>query len=180
MRDQLSLLERCGLGYMADNMTISYSNPSDATTDESSIQQLREILTQYPFTSHMSMSFIDAGRQKPFERNIVEAAATSCHRSAQNSLSGNKTIIVFYFHNKGSSKFTEEKDTEEYKEYQNIYLWRRYMEWFLLERPTLCMRAILNHGTMTCGVNLQKHPSMHYSGKSMNVLYSFFHMKHYV
>lgn len=38
------------------------------------------------------------------------------------------------------------------------------MEWFLLEKPTLCLRAMLYHGVSTCGVNLFSWPSWHYSG----------------
>ena len=38
------------------------------------------------------------------------------------------------------------------------------MEWFLLEKPTLCLRAMLNHEASTCGINIQKGPSLHYSG----------------
>jgi len=38
------------------------------------------------------------------------------------------------------------------------------MEWFLLEKPTLCIRAMLYHGADTCGVNLRNQPRIHYSG----------------
>jgi hypothetical protein len=70
--------------------------------------------------------------------------------------------IVFYFHTKGSSKYSATPPESE--EYLNVTSWRKYMEWFLLERPTLCMRAILRHGAETCGVEMYDAPSMHYSG----------------
>jgi len=164
IQDQFSLLESCGLGYLASQITISYYNPIVGSTSNSSIQKLQEILRKYPFSSRLNSTFIDASRHYPYEQPILEATTYSCRQYAQKYTSNQKTQIVFYFHNKGSSKYAEPSDEERYKTYQNIYHWRRYMEWFLLERPTLCIRAILNHGTMTCGVNLQKEPSRHYSG----------------
>jgi hypothetical protein len=183
MQDQFSLLERCGLGYMASHITISYSNPSEGSATASTTQQLQDILKKYPFSFRLNATFIDASQQFPYERPILEATTYSCRRSAQDLSLSKKTHIVFYFHNKGSSKYVEPSDTEEYKTYLNIYHWRRYMEWFLLERPNLCIRAILNHGTMTCGVNLQKEPSKHYSGMTYThtpwsllfIFYSLFH-----
>jgi hypothetical protein len=38
------------------------------------------------------------------------------------------------------------------------------MEAFLLDRPSLCIRAIMNHGADTCGVNFYTIPYLHYSG----------------
>ena len=174
MQEQFSILERCGLGYMAGQITLSYSNPSEDNTVTSTIQLLNDVLKQYPFTFRLNVTLINASPEIPYERPILEAMTKSCRRSIQDDSSRNKTSIVFYFHNKGGSKYVEPSDTEEYKTYLNIYHWRRYMEWFLLERPTLCIRAILNHGTQTCGVNLQMQPSMHYSGTSHGLINFYF------
>ena len=38
------------------------------------------------------------------------------------------------------------------------------MEYFIIERPTLCLRAHLLHNAGTCGVNLLRKPLLHYTG----------------
>jgi hypothetical protein len=161
--DQLSIVEECGLGYLAESMTIAYVKPpSDLPANRTPAEQIQEILMHYPFSSRINISIVDASYSIPFERTAMETMSSHCQQSL--SAFPEKTTIVFYFHNKGSSKYVEPGHPY-YNEYVNIYYWRRYMEFFLLERPTLCTRAILNHGTMTCGVNLQVKPSSHYSGK---------------
>jgi len=160
VEDQLSTLENCGLGYMASSITLSYNNPQKNTPTESSIHQIQDVLKKYLFTSQVEVNFIEAA-SKTYERPIMEDIASFCQKSVDRI----NTTIVFYFHNKGSSKYVDKTETEEFDHYRNTQYWRKYMEYFLLERPTLCARAILNHGTMTCGVNMRKQPSRHYSGK---------------
>lgn len=165
VEDQLSILEKCGLGYMASSLTISYSDPSKEIQTQSSIIRIQEILNKYPFSSKLKVSFLESS-SKIYERNVMEEMASYCHEALSNNPEPTSfTSIVFYFHNKGSTKYVEPGDTNDYNEYVNTQYWRKFMEYFLLERPTLCTRAILNHGTMTCGVEMRKLPSMHYSGK---------------
>jgi len=38
------------------------------------------------------------------------------------------------------------------------------MEAFLIDHPSLCIRAITNYGADSCGVNLWRHPYWHYAG----------------
>ena len=38
------------------------------------------------------------------------------------------------------------------------------MEFFHMERPTLCLTAFLYHGAKACGVHAQGWPTLHYSG----------------
>lgn len=93
----------------------------------------------------------------------MESMSSSCR--LKNHIK-NMTQIVFDFHNKGCSKYAKDNGTyeKEVETYSNIFYWRKFMEWFLLERPTLCARGILYHGVLTCGVNLRKFPTMSYSG----------------
>jgi hypothetical protein len=174
VEDQLSTLENCGLGYMASSMTLSYSNPSQEGQAQSSTSQIEDLLKKYPFSSKMKVNFLEAS-SRTYERTIMEEISSSCQKSISEYPEGRtKTTIVFYFHNKGSSKYVQPENLEAYDEYLNVQYWRKYMEYFLLERPTLCTRAILNHGTLTCGVSMRKQPSMHYSGKIMCVSVSVF------
>jgi len=167
--DQLDTLERCGLGYMASDMTISYSNPFPNTTEEEAIEEIEQLLNRYNFASRLSsnVTFMNAGQVIPYERPIMEHMSTSCRRFINNHK--NMTRIVFYFHNKGCSRYSEDNETDASYRYQTIFYWRKFLEYFLLERPALCTRAILNYGTMTCGANAvtlveQKWNLKHYSG----------------
>lgn len=155
--DQFDTLERCGLGYIASNLTISFYNPSTDVSDLESVHQIMELLHQFQFTTYLpsNATILSASNSFPWERPIMEHISNFCHQMKTSH-------IVFYFHTKGSSKYsTAEPESEEYL---NVFAWRKYMEWFLLERPTLCMRAILRHGAETCGVEMYDAPSMHYSG----------------
>lgn len=160
--DQLDTLERCGLGYMASDMIISFSDPSPNSTENDSIQEIRELLDRHQFATRLSsnITFLNIDTAYPYERPIMERMSSFC-RSKNRT---NVTRIVFYFHDKGCSKYVEDNSTKEFETYSNAFHWRKFMEWFLLERPTLCTRAILKYGAMTCGVNLRKYPSMSYSG----------------
>jgi hypothetical protein len=150
--DQLDTLERCGLGYIASDLAISFHNPSTDVSDMESAQQIMELLNQYQFLTHMQTmpTIISASRAYPWERLMMEHMSTICRQRKSNH-------IVFYFHNKGSSKYGT-------GDYMNVFPWRKYMEWFLLERPTLCIKAVLHYGAKTCGVEIKVSPSMHYSG----------------
>jgi len=75
-----------------------------------------------------------------------------------NERTDKKRWMVYYFHNKGCTKETKSNT------YNNVLHWRRYMEWFIHEKPTLCLRAMLDYGASTCGVNFSPHPPFHYSG----------------
>jgi hypothetical protein len=88
---------------------------------------------------------------------MVAHMSTIFHQKKKNN------NIVFYFHNKGSSKYGT-------RDYMNVFHWCKYMEGFLLERPTLCIKAILHYGAKTCGVEMKVSPSMHYSGNFGHLL----------
>jgi hypothetical protein len=79
-------------------------------------------------------------------------------------------VFVYYFHNKGVSHHKNDDWVQNCAPnltesgYCHVIHWRKYMESFLLERPTLCLRAMLYHGALTCGVNLRWYYRWHYSG----------------
>ena len=154
--DQFDTLERCGLGYIASSLTIFFFNPSTDVHDLESVQQIMELLDKFQFTTYLSsnVTILSASNAFPWERPIMEQISSEC-------LQKETYHIVFYFHTKGSSKDSTQSENDEYL---NIFYWRKYLEWFLLERPTLCIRAILRHGAKTCGVEMYDAPSMHYSG----------------
>jgi len=162
VRDQLHTMDICGLGHMASSFSVTYSNISK--TDE-----IVEIMDEFSFTKSLKLSYIQA-TAAPWEREAISAMSRTCQNvvssaNAATQQDGSRTV-VYYFHNKGASRYTNDwrKTYKQTWTYSRVLYWRKYMEWFLLERPTLCLRAILNHGASTCGVSLHHFPSWHYSG----------------
>ena len=161
--EQLEKIEVCGLGYIASGMTITYNNPSAEASALDSSREIRSLLYQYDFATKISsnVTIVDASSQYPFEAKAMECMASLCNASqmvdASTAETNPKKRIIFYFHDKGCSRYSQ---TDEYLgiEYEIVKHWRQYMEAFLFDRPSLCIRAILNHGASTCGVNLQRHP----------------------
>lgn len=62
---------------------------------------------------------------------------------------------LFYMHTKGS--FVNEKSR-----YENAVLWRKYMEYFILDSWEDCVKALEDHDI--CGVEWREEPSCHFSG----------------
>ena len=175
VHDQLDTLEQCGLGYIAKDLTITYRNsPHD---EERTVQILRGMVKHYNFSTLLhSVKIINAGSSYPYEWPIMQEIYNKCssssslnptregHSSDYQVKDENSKKIVYYLHNKGSSKYNPRWKPEIHDTYYRVLLWRKYMEWFIYERPTLCLKAILRHGAMTCGVQLKTKPLVHYSG----------------
>jgi hypothetical protein len=165
--DQLQTLEKCGLGYIASTLTISYHLPSI----DSSVNELHELVLQFPFSSHLNVSYIEA-TSVPWEQKAIQAISHHCVSSMAKDPENEKSEIpnnrrfVYYFHNKGVSYYTDDwKDKyNQSRSYNNVLHWRKYVEWFLLENPSLCIDKLLNSSAFTCGVDLLNEPSWHYSG----------------
>jgi len=157
--DQLQTLQKCGLGDMASSLTVTYSIKD---SENSTLDDLTKIIDAFRFSKELTISYIEA-TEVPWEQEAMEAISRSCVHS---HLPGEKKI-VYYFHNKGVSHYSEnwrdQCNSPDFNYCKAIY-WIKYMEWFLLEKPTLCLRAVLYHGASTCGVNLFSWPSWHYSG----------------
>jgi len=165
MWDQLGALESCGLGYMASSLTISYSMASNSSSTNPGIDELIDLINQFTFAATLNISYVQASAV-PWEQEAIAAVSQKCHESMKpdertidegTKSEERKQVIVYYFHTKGVGHSSDEN-------YQNTLYWRKHLEWFSLEKPTLCLRAILFHGAATCGVNFLGWPSWHYSG----------------
>ena len=158
--DQLDTLERCGLGYLAKELIISVnSNAPETAFDDLSI-----ILEQYDFTRALqSIRFLRSAHPKTYEWTIMQdMRSNNCLQNINSTVNH----IIYYFHTKGVGRYTtdwmEKKDMDvSQPRYWTVLLWRKFMEFFIIERPTLCLRALLFHGARACGVNLH---GAHYSG----------------
>ena len=83
------------------------------------------------------------------------------HDTCQNK---NASNAILYFH-KGASHYEPNWRNKTTQVWTYVYTlrWQKYMEYFLLERPSLCLTA-LSHGATSCGVELHESPGTHYSG----------------
>ena len=77
-----------------------------------------------------------------------------------------QTAVVFYFHNKGASKWSPNwrDNVNKTWTYSRSLYWRKFLEYFLLERPHLCLDQILFQNATTCGANWHVKMKNHYSG----------------
>lgn len=161
--DQLQTLTICGLGSMASSMTISYSGGD--------VDELKHVVELFPFIRQLKqvqqLVYLPASTEAPWEGKAMSYISQKCHET-YNDTSNNS--VVYYFHNKGVSKYENDdwvNDCQPKKTiwtYCNVLHWRKYLEFFLLEKPTLCLTALLHHGASTCGIDLHDFPSWHYSG----------------
>jgi hypothetical protein len=163
VKDQLNTLFQCGLGDVADHMFISYSNNS--TMDEE-LQELKAMLNKYKFARDATILYSDI---QPIEGVAINSLQHECTLRVESTDSPNSDTVAFYFHTKGSSMHDPEWETkfDEMYSYSHVLYWRKYMEYFTIERPYLCMKQIFEDGKFGCGVEFHRWDSgfpPHYSG----------------
>lgn len=162
VKDQLNTLFQCGLGAVADHMFISYSNNS---TMEEELQELKSILNKYNFARDATILYSDI---QPIEGVAINSLHDECTLRVESMDSPNSDTVAFYFHTKGSSMYDPEWETKSFDEmysYSHVLYWRKYMEYFTIERPYLCMKQIFEDGKFGCGVEFHDWDvNAHYSG----------------
>ena len=154
--DQVSTITSCGLGAALKSIIISHSN---ATQDN--LSEVTKMISERRINA--PIQFVVA-HSMPYEGPIMNAMHKKCQAADQKT-------IVFYLHNKGVSRYRSDwkakgdvdKPSSDWKmsPYAFLLYWRKYMEYFTIERPQLCIDAILNGGAWACGVNMRP---THYSG----------------
>ena len=147
--DQLNTISKCGLGKNLDEFILSYAN---GRPDE-----LLEIVKLHNIAVEPQLVPVQA---KPWECPANNATLALCNSRPSND---DKKTVVFYIHNKGSSRYEENwrQKMDRDKQYgkTGVY-WRKFIEFFHIERPSLCIEKILSGG-MTCGSAIR---GRHYSG----------------
>ena len=156
VKDQLNTLFQCGLGAVADHMYISYSNNSTAGEE---LDQLKAILNQYSFARDATILF---NEHQPIEGVAINSLHEECTQRVQSMDSPQSDTIAFYFHTKGNSVYDPDWESIDvwYSYIYSLY-WRKYMEYFTIERPYLCMKQIFDNGKNVCGVLFDED---HFSG----------------
>ena len=73
--------------------------------------------------------------------NNSESSSTST-----SSPPNKKEEVIFYFHNKGTSKYTDDWRSKVHlrRTYAYSLYWRKYIEYYTIERPQLCLEKLLS------------------------------------
>jgi hypothetical protein len=144
--EQLTTLEICGLGRGMTKMIITYSSKNDT---ENSFEELHRIVYRYTFAS--KVTFHNSSNLLPYEGLAMNLLRDYCMAQEQE-------IVAFYIHSKGCShfhpKWRDPGMMQEWGSYINVLFWRKYLEYFLIERPGICIHHILNEGFDACGPHL--------------------------
>ncbi len=157
VKDQLNTLFQCGLGAVSDHMYISYSNNSTVGEE---LRELKLMLNKYTFARDATILYND---RQPIEGVAINSLHEECTLRVKSMESLQRDTIAFYFHTKGSSMYSPdwESTINEPWTYSRALYWRKYMEYFTIERPYLCMKQIFDKGKYACGVEFHDD---HYSG----------------
>jgi hypothetical protein len=162
--DQMKTLDQCGLGKAASEFILSYSGGE--------LGDLHNLTRPYNlFVNDHDNNSNSSGRpttivhtvKAPWEGAVMNQIADYCRARTVENVKSDKPTIVFYFHNKGSSKWAPGWQNALHKPFTYAYslYWRKFMEYFLLERPELCIDQIVNKGAGSCGIMFNHN---HYSG----------------
>lgn len=152
--DQITTLLQCGLTDITEKFMVSYSNGDKGDllhfiNDKSLIG-----------SNTISIETVES-TGAPWEGPAMNMIHEYCKRQPSP-----RSAVVFYFHNKGASKWRpqwKERLDRPWSYSRSLY-WRKMLEYFLIERPSLCLGKILFEDAATCGANWQLGPSKHYSG----------------
>jgi hypothetical protein len=141
--DQFNSLIKCGLLDAADNLYLTYSNGDG-------LWPVQDLLYQLLGDNLHKVKSIEESTQMPWEAPAMNMMLRHC-----NSSPSPKEEVVFYFHNKGTSRWSEDwKSKMDVPEsYAYSLYWRKYLEYFTIERPQLCLEQLLLGGATSCGPN---------------------------
>ena len=142
--DQMNSLIKCGLLDAADNLYLTDSNGDGLCPVQDLMYQLLGGENLHKIKS------IEESTQMPWEAPAMNMMLRHCSSSPSP-----KEEVVFYFHNKGTSRWSEDwKSKMDVPEsYAYSLYWRKYLEYFTIERPQLCLEQLLLGGYTSCGPN---------------------------
>jgi hypothetical protein len=160
LKDQMSTLSYCGLGDIADTLMVTYSN-GDHPDLHHQIKAWNELPVVRKTFDKYGENYTAVSKGAPWEGTAIQMIYDYCINHLHP-----KTAIVYYFHNKGVSRY-HPKWREQYSlatSYSRVLYWRKYLEYFLLERPQVCIHRLLNSHARTCAANWHVTMKNHYSG----------------
>jgi hypothetical protein len=197
VRDQMTSVAACGLGSLIEFFIVTFWSSDEVLTDEARTTLL-EYFKKLPFSSHHPPDVLRVTVDVPYEGLAMNLTLDHCRDGEQSryeALDGMKSnnsealrrrsrpSVVFYMHTKGVWKYDPNwraliaKRGPSRWTYGQILFWRKYMEYFTIERPQLCLRRLLptiptenqslprpEGGGVHCGVQYRTDMTHHYSG----------------
>lgn len=163
--DQFHVLNECGTLEIADQLFLTYSNDDE--------ERLLDFI--YPLigdNNRLKIKAVKASTKSPWEGPAMNMMLDHCNESPSP-----KKEVVFYFHNKGTSRWTEDWQSKIDEPFSYVYAlyWRKYLEYFTIERPQLCLDRLLIGDATSCGPNWREgngdkfkggiHDDPNYSGR---------------
>jgi hypothetical protein len=165
VRDQMTTIHECGLGAMIHHWIVTFSyghRISDRSTEESR-RMLLSLLQTLPFSSQHMPDVLQHVTEVPWEGPAMNLALEHCKEREQHRFQGSDQhrnaswpTVVFYMHTKGSSHYDPHwkwqlvhLGSSHFTTYGQTLYWRKYMEYFTIERPHLCLSRLLPTIPMT-------------------------------
>ena len=155
--DQFNSLNECGLLDAADRLYLTYSNGDG-------IWPVQHLLTPLLGENLHKVKSIEESTQSPWEAPAMNMMLRHC-----NSSPSPKEEVVFYFHNKGTSRWSEDwkSKLDVPESYAYSLYWRKYLEYFTIERPQLCLDQLLLKGATSCGPNWRPGNADNFKGREV-------------
>jgi hypothetical protein len=168
VRDQMTTVALCGLAPLVDVFIVTFSYGSTASDRSTSSfkEALLSLFRQLPFSSEHPPDTLEHVQTQPWEGVAMNLTLDHCRerertryaalaKQRENTESSHfhdqaRPTVVFYMHTKGSSHYTRDWKHElvHYGSsvsttYGQTLYWRKYMEYFTIERPHLCLSRLL-------------------------------------
>ena len=148
VRDQLRTISVCGLGgSIIDEMFVSYSGSPRYPVN---LPVIQEVWSDYESEIQVQPQWIESSGL-PWEGTVMNSLIETCQQRQGETY----PTVVFYLHTKGSSRYKDywRNQMNEPYTYSRVLYWRKFMEYFTIERPSHCIHAIVNKGALACGVD---------------------------
>ena len=164
VQDQLQTLYQCGLGPALSEWFVSYAMPRHLQEHHQPekeptrrrrqrlVQELQTLLIPPPSVPQsVTPPQLFASTGIPWEGSMLNQLIQYCQEIPQDKKA---TTLVFYWHTKGSSRWHQDWRArwQEPYTYGPVLYWRKYLEYFVLERPAHCIHRLMREGAQTCGV----------------------------
>lgn len=147
-RDYMARQDRVEYASWFNTTTTTTTSPSSGGGGGGKEADLKNMFYQSDRIPSKYVPDYDYGGQNMFERLLPKQPSSSSSSQPQLNPNKPKKAIVFYFHNKGSCCL---KTKETMRDPNPVVTWREVMNAFILEFPSICLRAIGQKKASSCG-----------------------------
>jgi hypothetical protein len=168
VRDQMTTVALCGLAPLVDVFIVTFSYGNTVSDRKTSYFKgaLLDFFLQLPFSSQHPPDTLEHVQKRPWEGVAMNLTLDHCREKERTRYAAladrrentersqfhdqARPTVVFYMHTKGSSHYTREwkqklvhQGSSVSTTYGQTLYWRKYMEYFTIERPHLCLSRLL-------------------------------------